>query len=111
VFDVEFTRDVEAPHFGFACSTKEGTRIYMTTTGMLSVAPVPALAGERRRIEVLFKLDLGVGDVFIDVSVFEIVHGAVNVLDTRVHVLHLTISTPRHYIGFADVAAVIRHVS
>jgi len=110
VFDVEFTRDVEAPQFGFACSTKEGTRIYMTTTGMLGVAPVPAFAGERRRIEVLFRLDLGVGDVFIDVSAFETVQGAVHVLDARVHVLHLTVSTPRHYIGVADVSAVIRHV-
>jgi lipopolysaccharide transport system ATP-binding protein len=110
VFDVEFTREVEAPQFGFACSTKEGTRIYMTTTGMLGVAPVPALAGERRRIEVLFRLDLGVGDVFLDVSVFETLQGTVNVLDARVHVLHLTVSTPRHYIGLADVSAVIRHV-
>jgi hypothetical protein len=25
-------------------------------------------------------------------------------------VLHLTVSTPRHYIGLADVSAVIRHV-
>jgi lipopolysaccharide transport system ATP-binding protein len=109
-FEVEFTRDIEAPQFGFACSTKEGTRIYMTTTGMLGVATVAAFAGERRRIEVLFRLDLGVGDVFIDVSAFETVHGTVNVLDARVHVLHLTVSTPRHYIGLADVSAVIRHV-
>ena len=110
VFDVEFTRAVEAPQFGFACSTKEGTRIYMTTTSMLGVAPVPAFPGERRRIEVLFRLHVGVGDVFIDVSAFESVHGAVTVLDARVHVLHLTVSTPRHYIGLADISAVIRHV-
>jgi lipopolysaccharide transport system ATP-binding protein len=110
LFEVEFTRDIEAPQFGFACSTKEGTRIYMTTTGMLGVATVAAVAGERRQIEVLFRLDLGVGDVFIDVSAFETVHGSVNVLDARVHVLHLTVSTPRHYIGLADVSAVIRHV-
>lgn len=110
VLDVEFTRDVEAPQFGFACSTKEGTRIYMTSTEMLGVAPVPAFAGERRSVEVLFRLDVGVGDVFIDVSVFENVHGAVNVLDARVHVVHLTVSTPRHYIGLANVSAVIRQV-
>lgn len=110
VFDVEFTRDVEAPQFGFACSTKEGTRIYMTSTGMLGAVPVPAFAGERRRVEVSFRLDVGVGDVFIDVSVFEIVHGAINVLDARVKVLHLTVSTPRHYVGVADVSAVIREV-
>lgn len=110
VFDVEFARDVAAPQFGFACSTKEGTRIYMTSTGMLGVAPVPAFAGERRRVEVLFRLDVGVGDVFVDVSVFELAHGAVDVLDARVHVLHLTVSIPRHYIGMADVSAVIRHM-
>jgi ABC-type polysaccharide/polyol phosphate transport system ATPase subunit len=111
VFDVEFARDVDAPQFGFACSTKEGTRIYMTSTGMLGVTPVPAFAGERRRVEVLFRLDVGVGDVFVDVSVFELAHGAVEVLDARVHVLHLTVSIPRHYIGMADVSAVIRHVT
>lgn len=110
VFDVDFTRAVEAPQFGFACSTKEGARIYMTSSSMLGASPVPAFAGERRRIEVLFRLDLGVGDVFIDVSVFEVAHGAVEVLDARMHTLHLTVSVPRHYIGVADVAAVIRHV-
>lgn len=110
VFEVKFGRDVEAPQFGFACSTKEGTQIYMTTTGMLGVAAVPAFAGERRRIEVLFRLDVGVGDVFVDVSVFEVVDGAVHVLDARVHVLHLTVAAPRHYVGVADVSAVIRHV-
>jgi lipopolysaccharide transport system ATP-binding protein len=110
VFEVEFARHVEAPQFGFACSTKEGTRIYMTTSAMLGLEPVPALAGERRRIEVAFRLDVGVGDVFVDVSVFELMQGAVHVLDARVHVLHLTVSAPRHYVGMADVSAVIRHV-
>lgn len=108
VFDVEFIRDVDAPEFGFSCSTKEGTRIYTTTTRMLGVACTPAAAGERRRIEVVFRLAVGVGDVFVDVSVFEIAHGAVNVLDARVNALHLTVSMPRHYIGLADVAAVIQ---
>ncbi len=110
VFDVDFSRDVEAPQFGFACSTKEGTRIYMTTTVMLGVAAVPAFAGERRRVEVSFRLDVGVGDVFIDVSAFELAGGAISVLDTRVHVLHLTVSVPRHYVGLADISAVIRHM-
>ena len=82
----------------------------MTSTSMLGLAPVPAFEGERRRIEVLFRLELGVGDVFIDVSVFEVAHGAVEVLDARMHTLHLTVAVPRHYIGVADVAAVIRHV-
>jgi ABC-type polysaccharide/polyol phosphate transport system ATPase subunit len=110
VLDIEFTRDVDAPQFGFSCSTKEGTRIYMTSTELLGVAPVPAFAGEQRSVEVLFRLDVGVGDVFIDVSVFENVHGAVNVLDARVHVVHLKVSAPRHYIGLANVSAVIRQV-
>jgi lipopolysaccharide transport system ATP-binding protein len=110
VLDVEFTRDVEAPHFGFSCSTTEGTRIYLTSTLMLGVVPVPAVAGERRRVEVLFRLAVGASDVFVDVSCFEVAHGAVNVLDARVNVLHLTLSVPRHYIGLADVTAVIRHM-
>jgi hypothetical protein len=77
---------------------------------MLGLEPVRAPAGERRRVEVSFRLDVGVGDVFIDVSVFEAVHGAINVLDARMHVLHLTVSLPRHYVGVADVSAVIRHM-
>lgn len=110
VFDIEFTRDVVAPQFGFGCSTKEGTSIYMTTTVMLGIAAVPALAGERRCVEVSFRLDVGVGDVFVDVSAFELVHGAVNILDARMHVLHLTVSMSPHYIGLADMSAVIRQV-
>jgi lipopolysaccharide transport system ATP-binding protein len=110
VLDVEFTRDVDAPQFGLSCSTTEGTRIYMTTTILLGVPPVRAIAGERRRVEVLFRLDVGARDLFVDVSCFEIVHGAVNVLDARVNVLHLTVSVPRHYMGLADVSAVIRHM-
>jgi ABC-type polysaccharide/polyol phosphate transport system ATPase subunit len=108
VFDVEFERDVQMPEFGFTCATKEGARIYTTSTGMLGIAPVPASAGDRRSVEVVFRLDTAVGDVFIDVSVFEVVHGAVSVLDARVHVLHLTVATPLHYVGVADVSAVMR---
>jgi hypothetical protein len=110
VFDVEFTRDVVAPQFGFACSTKEGTLIYLTNTVMLGIAAVPALAGERRRVEVSFRLDVGVGDVFVDVSAFELEHGAVNVLDARLHVLHLTVSMSPDYTGMANMSAVIRQM-
>jgi ABC-type polysaccharide/polyol phosphate transport system ATPase subunit len=108
VFDVEFEREIAMPEFGFTCATKEGTRIYTTSTGMLGIAPVPAAAGERRSVEVLFRLDTAVGDIFIDVSVFEVAGGTVTVLDARVHVLHLSVATPLHYIGVADVSAVMR---
>ena len=110
VFDVEFTRDVVAPQFGFACSTKEGTRLYLTNTVMLGMDAVPASAGEQRRIEVSFLLEVGVGDVFVDVSAFELEHGAVNVLDARLHVLHLTVSMSPKYTGMANMSAVIRQM-
>ena len=108
VFDVEFERDIETPEFGFTCATKEGTRLYTTSTAMLGLAPIPAAAGDRRSVEVVFRLDTAVGDVFIDVSVFEVANGAVTVLDARVHVLHLTVAVPMHYIGVSDVSAVMR---
>ncbi|HEY8830222.1 MAG TPA: ABC transporter ATP-binding protein, partial [Candidatus Limnocylindria bacterium] len=62
VFEADFTRAVDAPQFGFACSTKEGVRIYATTSGMLGETPRPALSGERRRVEVQFRLDVAVSD-------------------------------------------------
>jgi ABC-type polysaccharide/polyol phosphate transport system ATPase subunit len=65
VFDVEFARAVDAPQLGFACSTKEGLRIYATTSSMLGETPRPALAGERRRVEVDLHLNVAVGDLFI----------------------------------------------
>jgi homopolymeric O-antigen transport system ATP-binding protein len=110
VFDVEFTRAVDAPQLGFACSTKEGVRIYATSSGMLGEPPRVAQAGEYRRVEIAFHLDVAAGDLFVDLSVFEVVHGAVSVLDTRVGVLHLTIAAPRHFAGIADLSASMREV-
>ncbi len=107
-FDVEFQRDVQAPAYGFSCSTKEGTSIYSTTSTMLGIVPAPAFAGERRQVEITFRLDVGVGDVFVNLSVFEVVSGAVHVYDTHVNVLHLTVRIPSHYIGVADVSAAMR---
>jgi lipopolysaccharide transport system ATP-binding protein len=110
-FDVEFVRDVEAPQIGFACSTKEGVRIYATTSGMLGEVPQRALAGERRRIEIVFRLAVTVTDLFIDLSVFEVVHGSIAVFDARIGVLHLTIAPPLHCGGIADLGAAIRVAS
>jgi hypothetical protein len=99
-FDVEFTRE-----FGFSCSTAEGVRLYATTSGMLGETPHPARAGERRRIEIAFRLDVAVADLFLDVSVFENVHGDVAVLDARIATLHLSIAAPRHCVGIIDLSA------
>ena len=110
VFDVEFERAVDAPQIGFAGSTKEGVQIYATTSGMLGETPQPAVAGERRRVEIEIQLNVAVGDFFVDLSVFEVVHGAVNVMDTRAGVLHLTVAVPRHWIGITDLSAVMRVV-
>ncbi len=110
VFDVEFARDVDAPQFGFACSTKEGVRIYGTTSGMLGDAPQRVLAGERRRIEVAFRVAVTVNDLFIDLSVFEVAQGTVSVLDARIGVLHITVAPPFHCGGITDLGAAIRVV-
>jgi lipopolysaccharide transport system ATP-binding protein len=107
-FDVDFMRAVAAPQIGFACSTKEGARIYATTSGLLGEAPRPALSGERRRVEVTFCVDVAVVDLFIDVSIFEVADGAVVVLDARIAVLHLTVNPPRHCFGITDLSAAIR---
>ncbi len=109
-FDVAFARDVEAPQFGFACSTKEGVRIYATTSGMLGETPRPARAGERRRIEIAFRVDVTVSDLFIDLSVFEVVQGAIVMFDARIGVLHVTVALPLHCVGITDLGAVIRVV-
>lgn len=110
VFEVEFTRAVEAPQYGFACSTTEGVRIYATTSGMLGETPRPALAGERRRVEVKVCLDVAVCDLFVDLSIFEVVGGTLAVLDARIGVLHLILTPPRHFIGITDLTAAIREV-
>jgi ABC-type polysaccharide/polyol phosphate transport system ATPase subunit len=108
--DVEFTRHVDAPQIGLACSNKEGVKIYATSTGLLSETLRPAHAGEHRRIEIEFRLDLAVPDLFLDLSIFEVVHGAVSVLDHRVGVLHLTVAPPRHFAGVTDLSAIVRDV-
>ncbi len=107
---MEFVRAVDAPQIGFACSTKEGAQIYATTSEMLGQTQPPALAGEHRRIEVEVHLDLAVGDLFLDLSVFEVVLGAISVLDTRIGVLYLTVAAPQHWRGITDLSAVMRVV-
>lgn len=109
-FDAEFARDVEAPQIGFACATKEGVRVYVTTSGMLGDEPQRARAGERRRIEIAFRLAVTVPDLFVDLSLFEVTHGAVAVLDARIGVLHLTVAPPLHCGGITDLGAAIRVV-
>ncbi|HVT03754.1 MAG TPA: ABC transporter ATP-binding protein [Thermoanaerobaculia bacterium] len=108
VFEVEFARDVDEPQFGFSCSTKEGVRIYATTTGLLGEKPSRATMGERRRCEVAFNLAVALDDLFIDLSVFEVVHGTISVLDARIGLLHLAINSPHHFFGITDLRAVIK---
>jgi lipopolysaccharide transport system ATP-binding protein len=110
VLDVEFAQAIDAPQIGLACSTKEGVHIYATSTGHLGETPRPAAAGERRRIEIELHLDVGVPDLFLNLSIFEIVLGAMTVFDHRVGVLHLTVTPPRHFAGITDLSAVIREV-
>jgi hypothetical protein len=105
VLEVEFERAVATPHFGLSCSTKEGIRVYATTTTLLREKPSPAYAGERRRVEIAFDLSVAVADLFIDLSVFEMNHGSFAVLDVRLGVLHLAVSSSRYCGGIVDLDA------
>jgi len=106
VMDVEFERDVPSPQFGFSCSSKEGVRLYATTTALLKTATGPGVAGERRRVEIAFDLTVAVGDLFVDLSVFEHAHGSVTVLDARVGALHLGIMSAFSCYGLVELSAV-----
>ena len=104
VMEVEFERAVETPHFGFSCSSKEGIRVYATTT-FLREKPAPACAGERRRVEIAFDLSVAVTDLFIDLSVFEMDHGSFDLLDVRLGVLQLAVTSSRYCLGLVDLDA------
>jgi ABC-type polysaccharide/polyol phosphate transport system ATPase subunit len=105
VMEIEFERAVARPHFGFSCSTKQGVRVYATTTVMAREKPAPAFAGERRRVEIVFELSVAVEDLFIDLSVFELDHGSIAVLDARLGTLHLVVTSLRACEGVIDLAA------
>jgi hypothetical protein len=105
VMEVEFERAVAMPHFGLSCATKEGIRLYATTTTLLREKPAPAYAGERRRVEIAFDFSVAMADLFIDLSVFEIDHGSFTVLDVRLGVLHLAVSSSRYCGGIVDLDA------
>lgn len=105
VMEVKFERAVALPQFGISCSTKQGIRVYATTTALLRETPAPAAAGERRRVEIDFELSVAVADLFIDLSVFEMDHGAFAVLDARVGVLHLSVASSRYCEGIVDLDA------
>jgi hypothetical protein len=61
--------------------------------------------GERRRVEIEFLVSVAVSDLFIDLSVFELEHGSVTILDARMGVLHLTINSHRYCMGVVDLNA------
>lgn len=103
--EIEFGRAVAAPQFGFSCSTREGVRIYATSTTLLGESPAPAGAGERRRAEFTFVLSVAVRDLFVDLSVFEMERGSVTILDARLGVLHLTVNSSRYCMGVVDLGA------
>jgi ABC-type polysaccharide/polyol phosphate transport system ATPase subunit len=105
VMEVEFERAVATPHFGLSCSTKEGIRVYATTTTLLREKPAPAYAGERRRVEIAFDLSVAVTDLFIDLSVFEMDQGSFAVLDVRLGVLQLAVTSSRYCGGIVDLDA------
>src|SRR5205807_5271115 len=63
------------------------------TTPLLGESPAPAKAGERRRLEITFELTVAVGDLFIDLSVFEFDQGSYTILDARLGVLHLAVTS------------------
>jgi lipopolysaccharide transport system ATP-binding protein len=103
VMDVEFERDVERPHFGFSCSTKEGIRVYSTATTLLRGNPAPAFAGELRRVGLTFDLSVAVADLFIDLSVFDQNPATIDVLDVRAKLLHLVINSTQYCGGIVDL--------
>jgi lipopolysaccharide transport system ATP-binding protein len=105
VMEVEFERAVLIPHFGFSCSTKEGIRVYATTTPLLGESPVPAKAGERRRVEITLELTVAVADLFIDLSVFEFDQGSYAILDARLGILHLAVTSLSYCAGIVDLDA------
>ncbi len=105
VMEVEFQRAVSMPHFGLSCSIKEGIRVYATTTPLLGESPSPARASERRRVEITFELSVAVGDLFIDLSVFEFDHGSYAVLDACLAILHLAVTSFRYCAGVVDLDA------
>jgi len=51
ILDIALARDVEAPQFGFACSTKEGVRISRPRVDMLGETPGRSRRRNRRRID------------------------------------------------------------
>jgi ABC-type polysaccharide/polyol phosphate transport system ATPase subunit len=105
VMEVKFHKAVAMPHFGLSCSTKEGIRVYATTTTLQREKPASASAGERRRVEISFDLSVAVTDVFIDLSVFELDQGAFTVLDVRHGVLQLAVTSSRYCGGIVDLDA------
>ena len=107
-FEVEFRDAILAPHFSVACSTAEGTQVYATTTQLLNDPPPSAHTGERRSVETRFDLSLIAPDVFVDLSVFEVIDGRPVVLDARIGVLHLMLAVPSHCLGLTDLHASIR---
>ncbi len=103
--DVDFDRPMTAPHFGFSCSTSAGLRLYATTTALLNARPVAAAAGERRRVAFSFILSAAVRDVFLDLTVFELRDGTIDVLDARLAMLHITVVSSRYCEGVVDLNA------
>lgn len=107
IVDVRFDRAVERPSFAFACTSREGLRLYVTSTDLLGQTSAPARAGETRRFEIALDLNVAVHDLFIDLSVCEMTSGAVCVLDTQHAAIQLAVLSSVRFIGITDLGATI----
>ena len=103
--EVTFDRAVTSPQFGISCSNKAGVRVYATSTLWLTASPAPAAAGERRQVAFTLIANVAVSDLFVDLSVFEPSDGAFVVLDARMNLLQLRITSPRTCEGIAELNA------
>ena len=98
-------RDIQRPAVGFTVKTKDNTLVYGARNTMLGQEVPPLISGTPLVAVFEFDNPLANGDYFIDVGLADLINDDHAVIEWRISLLHLNITTEVDHYGVVDLAA------
>lgn len=107
-FKVLFHRDVEDPIIGITFTNREGVTVYAVNTGWMKETLIPARAGDVRVYRYRVRLNLGMGDWFLEPGMAET---TTDICDCRTALAHFYLIDRPYYGGLAKLDVQFSEVS
>lgn len=98
-------QEIRRPHIGVSLKTKDNTLVYGVTNIMLGKELSPLSADEA--LVAIFEIDnpLAHGDYFVDIGLADFDRDELVVIEWRMSLLHISVSSPSQHYGFVDLLA------